>query len=518
MCSHVPACISLRGINKFFTSSGIVANDEIHLDFWAGEIHAIIGENGTGKSTLMHIISGNLRPDSGQLYIEGNETSFASPAEAYAAGIGMVYQDVPVFPEMTVFENIVLGSHSVNPLPRSMKKERRKITELYAKLGLESDLDHRISALSASELVKTSLISLLYRNVKVFILDEPSATFTPDEVTNLFALLTSLSQDRKAVVLITHKLKEVFAVADRVSVMRRGRIVFTGAPGSTNETSLMEYMVGSPAENSDSPMPRIRDNSGHGETVLQLKDIGLVSKNHKLLDGVNITVRRGTVVTVTGIRETGLVHIEKIVSGITRPTTGIIEYFGKALHKLNPTIIRSLGIGIVPTERASTALCSDLSVAENTEILNRKEISNRGILHREKLISQAKKSLRWILSGDSQRDTIDPRAPISRLSGGNKQKVILTREVSWARDMLIISEPFWGLDFRSREKLKEVIYLAKSRGLAILTFCADIDDAVDIGDIIVVVYRGKIVATVSHETANRELLGKYILGYRVETQ
>ena len=503
----------MQHITKTYPSSGIVANRDVNFEIQAGEIHALIGENGSGKSTLMHIMSGNLSPDGGTIEVDGTPVLFRSPADAFARGIGMVHQKVPVVPELTVFENITLGAHAAIPFPRRMIRERKQIKQLCQHLGVEVHVNRRVATLTASESVKVAILSLLYRNVRVMVLDEPSATFTPDEVRALFSIITSLAQEGHAIVLVTHKLREVFSIADRVSVMRHGRLVFTGATESTSKNELSTLMVGQEPYQDDATgaeprveRPAATARSPGREMVLGFRSASVTRRDHTILDQVNLTIHRSEVFATTGIRESGLEDFERLCAGEIKLTSGSIEYMGRRVTGLSPRFLKTNEIGYVPTNRSDAAANAELTIADNAAILRRREFTHRGFFSAHNTTEFTREVLEdFGVKADSSE-------PFGRLSGGNAQKIILGREMNWARDLIMISEPFWGLDDRSRRMLIDKIQRMSILGTAILLFCADIDDVLEIADTVAVFYRGKVVEISPKYALTRQKLGRLMLG------
>ena len=499
----------MRGITKHFIESGVTANDRINFDIDKGSIHALIGENGTGKSTLMNVLSGLIEPDYGSISVEGRQVQFKSPADALSAGIGMIHQKLPIIPELSVFENIILGTEATLPLPRDTSSLRDRISTLAERAELRIDLDRKCRGLSASELQKVSLLHLLHRDLDLLILDEPTATFTNEETSTLFRLMRRLSSEGIALVFITHKLREVLDISDRISVLRRGKLVHTSKTTDADEPGLAVQMFGDQVrlKTSHSPLSE-QQIDNEREIALELRDI--VTKNYGsvFLDHVNIELSYGEIMAVTGIREQGLEVIEEVTAGFLPISRGEIYIHGVQQDQLTPKKLRRLGVGYIPTDRLQRGASLNAEVAENLGLLKYRRLGGFGLEKRNRLEQYA--------NGLVDRFGIDIGSikTLNRLSIGNIQKVILAREIEGTRGVLIFSEPFWGLDMQSRDNLARRLTELKTRGKAILILTSNIDEVLAIADKVAVLYQGKITGIMPRKKLSRELLGQYILGNR----
>lgn len=515
--------ISLVDITKHFPENGVTANSRVDLDITAGEIHALVGENGSGKSTLMHILSGLIRPDSGDIYLDAARLRINSPHEALNHGIGMVHQHVQLVREFTVLQNIILGRE-----PRTwwgqtdLLRARRQVDELMELYNLQIDLDRPAFELSIDGEQKIALLSLLYAGADYIILDEPTTLFEEDESDLLHAVLEKLRNQGKTLVLITHKLREALHYADRVSVMRAGRRVATEYTRALDQEKLSRLMIGSAAGQTPSPKhAEGRTAPGHSvpqppvkaEPVLQLREIEF---RHKItgsalpeLKGVSFELFPGESLAVTGIRENGLETLEQLLAGFTVPSSGSILFKNESIAGLSIRDLRRRQIAYIPTERMVRGASLDSSVAENMILLNYRNFHGWGRLKQEEI--------EHFTGNLKQQFNIkaSPKDRLAGLSGGNIQKVIISREIVNSPELLIFSEPSWGLDFAGRSFVFQKIEELKSRGSAVLVITSDIEEALECADRIAVMYRGQVSGIVRSDQADKTRIGRLMLG--VET-
>lgn len=507
-----PAAVEIRGISKFYPDSGITANDRVNFKAFGGEIHAIIGENGTGKSTLMHILNGEERPDSGEIFIHGRKCDFISPGAAQAAGIGIIHQHARVIPQFSVLENIILGTERATPLPVERRRIRTKIEALRDRFSLDLDIDKNGNLLTTSEIVKTATMIALCRNPEILIFDEPSSTFAPPEAESLFKLMKNLADAGQTIIFITHKLREVFSIAHRVSVMRQGKIIYTELTDNADIHDLTARMVGGEAKDIK-PDETFRSSDERGQhtgkqAVYEMENISLTLYGREILSNVSFRVYAGEILAVTGIRETGLEDLEHICSGYRQPTSGHIACNGRMLSRISPSAVRDLGIGYVPSDRMTRGASLEASVGDNLALLARKKLFTKGLINTRRLNSFVESLFaRFNISASSH-------GLLRRLSGGTIQKVILAREMDGFKDFLIISEPFWGLDFRSIEIIADELRRLAETGKAILIISSDLDDVLYVADRVIPMHQGRVVASLKITSLNREILGEFILGLR----
>lgn len=507
--------IELVDITKYFPENGVTADSSVDLIIEEGEIHAIVGENGSGKSTLMHILSGLVRPDRGKILINNEEVRINSPHDALKYGIGMVHQHVQIVREFTVLQNIILGRE-----PRTwwghinLEEARGHIEALKTRYNLNIDLDRPSFELSIDGEQKTGLLALLYAGVKYIILDEPATLFEESESDLLHSVLEELRNKGYTLILITHKLREALHYADRVSVMRGGRLITTRPSRELSQGELSKLMVGP-----HTPiLPSFADDTSadktqlgqHPQPILQVKSVGYTPRpGHSALPkikDVSFEVFPGEVLAVTGIRENGLETLEQLMSGFESPGTGDILYKGKSVSGLPIRELRSRGFAYIPTERMLRGASLDSSVAENMILLNYKDFHSWGRLKKEE-IDHFTGNLKQLFNIKAS-----PKDRLAGLSGGNIQKVIISREIINSPELLIFSEPSWGLDLTGRKFVLQKIGELKSQGSAVLIITSDIEEALESADRIVVMYRGKVSGIVSADAVDKAEIGRLMLG------
>jgi general nucleoside transport system ATP-binding protein len=505
--------IRLTGISKQFP--GTLANDGVDLTIEPGTIHALLGENGAGKTTLMNILSGRYRPDAGEIRIGAAPVRFRSPKDALDAGIGMVHQHFMLVAGLTVAENLTLGM----PSPRfALRREAldgavRRLSETY---GLPVEPRARIDELSLGQQQRVEILKLLHRQADCLILDEPTAVLTPGEVDELFRTLRRIAGEGRAVVFITHKLDEVMAVADRITILRRGRRVADLAPSEVeSRRELARLMVGR-----DVLYPLNRAKKACGAPVLDLKEVSLLQRGRvrPLLNKVNLTVHSCEIVGVAGVSGNGLGELEDVVSGLQHASSGQILHNGDDVTRLGAAELRERGMAYVPADRLHRGSSLQSSVTENMIVSNHHKFLRAGFLKRTKIQEYA--------SGLTKSFGIDggPRVPIGTLSGGNIQKVILARELTDTANIIVVSEPTWGLDVASSQFVYEKILTMRAAGAGVLFISSALDEILGIADIIAVMYRGRVVALLpNNQNAQndpnvskkfKEFIGEYMLGLR----
>ncbi len=522
-----PPLVELRNITKCFPENEVWANREVSLTIRRGEIQALVGENGAGKSTVMHVLAGALASDSGRILLDGREVRFEHPRDAIDAGILMVHQHPQFVPELRVWENLILGIE-----PRGMlgtidrNAAVARITELATRYHMPINPNHRIEYLASSQVHLAAILGALLRDPQVLILDEPTAPCSDHEVELLFNLLRSLAEQGRALILITHKLREVFAIADRVTVMRHGVNVAERAISETTIPELSTLMVGEdcqvdsddlrllhayrepPASDaaSDAAAQNVRETAPQGPPLFSIRNVSLYEGHLPLLSEVSLSVRSGTILGITGIRENGLEYLEDVISGSTIPDSGEVVIDEKRITEFSPRRFRRLGIAYVPTDRLIRGASMDASVQDNLILLRRKGLQRRGVFNR--------KSLDGFSDQLKERFGISAslKQPLRRLSGGNIQKVILSRELSIGARVVIFSEPSWGLDFRSKQFVYREIRRLRDAGTAIILISADIDEILSLSDEIAVMFRGSVATELRGSARTREKIAEYMLG------
>lgn len=522
--------IELIDITKQFPENGVTANDRVNLHIREGETHAIVGENGSGKSTLMHVLSGLIRPDSGRILLDGSGLRISSPHEALEYGIGMMHQHVQLVREFTVLQNIILGRE-----PRAwwgqtdIIRARKQVLQLMDAYHLHIELDRPAFELSIDGEQKIALLSLLYAEARYIILDEPTTLFEEDESDLLHAVLEKLRESGKTLVLITHKLREALHYADRVTVMRAGRKVTTEYSEQLDQEKLSKLMIGTGKEHGQlwkehpsrsarggtavNPQSARQPEAEPASPVLQLRHIeyrhSLSSSALPELKAVSFELFPGEALAVTGIRENGLETLEQLLAGFTIPSSGSILFKGDSITGLSIRDLRRKRIAYIPTERMLRGASLDSSVAENMILLNYRDFHSWGRLKKEE-IEHFTGNLKQLFNIKAS-----PRDRLAGLSGGNIQKVIISREMVNSPELLIFSEPSWGLDFAGRRFVLQKIAELKARGSAVLIITSDIEEALASADRIVVMYRGKVNGIVRANQVDKTIIGRLMLG--VET-
>jgi ABC-type uncharacterized transport system ATPase subunit len=469
--------VVMEGITKRFP--GVVANDAVDLSLRDGEIHALVGENGAGKSTLMRVLYGLYPPDAGRISVRGNEARIHSPRDAIALGIGMVHQHFVLVDRFTVTENIVLGAE--NGMLLDLDQADKKVAELAQAYGFEVDPAAPVEALSVGEEQRVEILKALYRGVDLLILDEPTAVLTPSETTELFENLRRLRSDGKAVVFISHKLDEVLAIADRITVLRRGQVVGETSPGETSKERLAEMMVGRPVLfRLEKPETQI------GEPVLRVEGLNAGGKVRDL----DLQVRSGEIVGVAGVEGNGQRELAEALIGLRAPTSGRVILGGEEVAGRSVAALRERGVAYIPEDRHDRGLVMDMSLWENS-VLGRQ--NERGFLGRlgVLLIGKIKEmAARLIKAFDVRARSISVEA--ATLSGGNQQKLILARELDGDPQLLIAHQPTRGLDVGAIEFVWREILDQKAAGRGVLLISAELDEIFALSDRILTIYDGRI--------------------------
>lgn len=501
--------LQARDVTKRFP--GIVANSRINLDLKPGEIHALLGENGAGKSTLMNTLYGLYRPDEGNIYVKGKEVHFSGPNDAIAVGIGMVHQHFMLIPPLTVTENIMLGgetTHGAGILDRASAAKR--IRQLSTEYSLQVDPDARIEDLPVGAQQRVEILKAFYRNADVLILDEPTAVLTPQEALDLFAIMRRLADDGKAIVFITHKLKEVLAIADRISVLRLGRIVDTADPRTSTEAHLASLMVGRSVLLQVDKKP-----SQPGQTVLTIENLVVLdNRKHAAVDGLNLQVRGGEIFGIAGIEGNGQTELVEALTGLRKPQSGKISVGERDVTHARTRDLINLGLAHVPEDRHKHGLVLTYPISDNMclSTYDEEPLARAGFRQRGPILDFAR---RLVKKFDVRTTSVQALA--RNLSGGNQQKTILARELSREIKLLVASQPTRGLDVGSIEFIHKQIIAQRDEGVAVLLVSAELDEVLSLSDTIGVIYKGKLVATMPREEATREKLGLLMTGGGLET-
>ncbi len=501
--------LELRGITKRFP--GVLANDHIDLTLEEGEIHALLGENGAGKTTLMNILYGLYQPDQGEILVRGKKLAIHSPSDAIAAGIGMVHQHFMLVPVFTVTENVMLGDEMVGPvgiLDRARAAERvRQISEQF---GLEVDPNAYVKDLPVGVQQRVEIIKLLYRQADILILDEPTAVLTPQETDELFKIMRSLVEKGKSIIFITHKLREVMDFSDRITVIRRGRVVGTTRPSEADQYTLAEMMVGRAVQ-----LEVERKPNPPGEVVLSVQDLMVLDERHQVaVDGVSFEVRAGEILGIAGVQGNGQTELVEALTGLRPPQAGKITLLGQEITHSRPRRITELGAAHVPEDRQRDGLVLSFPVADNL-ILNtyyQPPFTKGVVLDEPTIIAHASR-----LVEEFDIRTPSPLTLVSALSGGNQQKVIVAREFSRPIRLLIAAQPTRGLDVGSVEYIHGRIMEKRDQGCAVLLVSPELDEIMALSDRIAVMYRGKIMDILDAKEATKEQVGLLMAGIHPQT-
>jgi ABC-type uncharacterized transport system ATPase subunit len=498
----IPA-VELTGITKRFP--GVVANRDVNLRIDAGTVHAIVGENGAGKSTLMKILYGMQQPDEGTITIDGEPRTFGSPARAIAAGIGMVHQHFMLADNLTVLENVVLGSEPRRGLLLDRRRARTRILELSTQVGLDVDPDVLVEDLGVGDRQRVEILKVLYRGARTLILDEPTTVLVPQEVAELFANLRDLKAQGYTLIFISHKLDDVLAVADAITVIRRGTTVATVRPGEVTARQLAELMVGH-----DLPTPDRPPSAAAGAAVLELDAVTVAAGDRPdAVHAVSLAVRPGEIVGIAGVEGNGQSELVEAVLGMRPISSGRVLLDGVDLTTWSTRRRRDAGIGFIPEDRHRQGLLLTSSLWENRVLGHQTQRPFvRGILIDR---AAARRDTERIVSAfDVRTPSVDVAA--SALSGGNQQKLIVGREMGGHPRVLIASHPTRGVDVGAQAVIWGELRRATEAGLAVLLVSADLDELLGLSDIVHVLLRGQMVATVDPLTVTAEDLGAAMTG------
>ncbi|MBO9326354.1 MAG: ABC transporter ATP-binding protein [Roseiflexus sp.] len=495
--------LEARNITKRFPS--VVANENVSLKLYRGEVLALLGENGAGKTTLMNILYGLYHQDSGEVLIRGEPVRISGPSDSIRHGIGMVHQHFMLVPVFTVAENIILGAETGNGPFLDLNVARRQIRELSRQYNLDVDPDAYVKDLSVGQQQRVEIIKALYRKADILILDEPTAVLTPQETEELFTIIRSLTARGASVIFISHKLKEVLAIADRIMVLRRGRVVGETTPREATERSLAEMMVGR------SVMMEVEKGEAHpGTPVLTLDRVTVLDdRGQRVVNEVSLEVHAGEILGIAGVQGNGQTELVEAITGLRPVHSGRVLINGRDVTNASPRRISETGCAHVPEDRQEDGLVLTYSVADNL-VLNTYYTPPfaRGIVRNDRAILNH--ASRLIERYDVR--TPGPLTPVSALSGGNKQKVIIARELSREGRLLIAAQPTRGIDVGSIEFIHQRIVAERDQGAAVLLVSAELDEIMALSDRIAVMYHGKIVATLPAASATREELGLLMAG------
>ncbi len=491
--------LEMSGITKRYP--GVVANDHIDLEVRPGEIHALLGENGAGKTTLMNILYGLARPDEGVIRLDGKPVQISGPSDAIARGINMVHQHFMLVPVFTVAENILLGDETMaNPIFLDRKESSRRIRELGSRFGFEIDPDAKVGSLSVGWQQRVEILKALYRNARILVLDEPTAVLTPQETEEIFDVLRKLAAQGHSILFISHKLYEVLEIADRITIIRRGKVVGERIPAKTDEADLAELMVGRAVE-----LTVERGESHPAGSILKVTDLDVTDdRGNAAVRGVDLEVRAGEILGVAGVAGNGQDELVEAIIGLRKVAGGRIELAGKDVTANTPRTMNEAGVAYVPADRHRFGLVLPFTLADNMVLTSyyRPPFAH-GVLRDFAAIDEAASA--GIAKYDVRAPS--PNVPAGTLSGGNQQKLVVAREFDRDLKLLILDQPTRGLDVGSIEFIHRQAIRMRNEGTAILLVSAELDEVLEISDRIAIMYRGAIVATVDGRTADKNEVG-----------
>ncbi len=496
--------LELRGITKRFP--GVLANDNIDFILEPGEIHAMLGENGAGKTTLMNILYGLYRPDDGEIYIQGEKKEIFTPNDSINAGVGMVHQHFMLIPVFTVTENVMLG---VEPTRAGVFLDREetanRILEISDNYKLEVDPNAYIRDLPVGVQQRVEIIKLLYREANILILDEPTSVLTPQESDELFKIMRSLTEQGKSIIFITHKLREVLDAADRITVIRQGKVIGTTTPKKADQNKLAAMMVGREVDLAvKKPPANIREKILSVENLMVCDD-----RNQVIVNDVSFDVHSGEILGIAGVQGNGQTELVEALTGLRQPVEGQITLLEEDITRANPRLITELGTAHIPEDRQRDGLVLAYPVADNL-VLNTYYIepfSKGAVLQPDAILASA---IEVIENFDIR--TPSPLTQVGSLSGGNQQKVIVGREFSRPIKLLVAAQPTRGLDVGSIEYIHNRLIEKRDSGVAILLVSTELDEIMQLSDRIAVMYRGQIVGILPGEDATKEKIGLLMAG------
>lgn len=503
MESELNIVLEAKGISKKFP--GVLANDRVDFNLRKGEVHALLGENGAGKTTLMNVLYGLYGADAGEFFRNGKPYLVHSPKDAIAQGIGMVHQHFMLIPVFTVTENIMLGDETVKRGTLDRKGVSQRVRELSHQYELDVNPEAFIQDLPVGLQQRVEIVKTLYRNAEILILDEPTAVLTPQEVEDLFRIICELTAKGVSIIFITHKLKEVLAIADRITVMRAGRVVGTVLPSETDEAHLAAMMVGREVILVVDKPP-----ATPGEEVLQVNNLEVFDKRSlEAVRGVSLSVRAGEILGIAGVQGNGQTELVEALTGLQAIQSGTMILAGEDVTGKSPRPIIEAGMSHIPEDRQKHGLVLSYSVADNLVLCTYylPPFGVSGVMHNQ-AIDQNATSL--VERFDIR--TPSPYVQVSKLSGGNQQKVIVARELSRKIKLLIANQPTRGLDVGSIEYIHNQIVEMRNQGIAVLLVSAELDEIMALSDRIAVMYQGEIVGIVDPEKVTKEELGLMMAG------
>ncbi|MDZ7704186.1 MAG: ABC transporter ATP-binding protein [Trueperaceae bacterium] len=500
--SDATPLLDMHGITKRFP--GVIANDRVSLSVYPGEVHALLGENGAGKTTLISILYGLYQPDDGTMAIRGEPVRFYSPKDAMRAGVGLVAQHFMLARRHTVAENIALG---LEPTPwwRPTRRLRHDIRDLGERYGLSVDPDATVAQLSAGEQQRVEILKALVRGADLLILDEPTSVLTPQEAERLFDVVARMRREGKAVIFITHKLGEVMAVADHITVLRRGAVVGSVSKHEASPAQLAQLMVGRAVE-----AARVTPRHDEREVILEVREVRATNRRgNEALKGTTLQLRQGEILGVAGVAGNGQSELIEVLTGMRQPTSGSISLDGRDVTAYNARQLFEAGVAHIPEDRNHTGVVPSLSVEENLVLRQYRyaPYTRNGLLDARAVAAFAKVSIEAY-----DIATPSPQTTTSLLSGGNVQKLILARELSGEPQLIVAAHPTYGLDVSATELTHRALIAQRDRGAGVLLVSEDLDELLQLCDRIAVIFNGHIMATLPADEATHERLGMLMAG------
>lgn len=499
----MPNVVEMKGVTKVFP--GVIANEDVNFTLKKGEIHVLLGENGAGKTTLMNVLYGLYQPEKGEILIDGKISNIKSPSDAIKLGIGMVHQHFMLVNNFTIAENIVLGAEPKKGINIDMEKAIKDVDDLAKKYGFKISPNDVIEDITVGQQQKVEILKSLYRGANILILDEPTAVLTPQEIDELGQILRNLVKEGKSIILITHKLKEIMAMSDRVTILRRGKIINTVNTKDTNIDELAEMMVGRKVK-----LVIEKSQYNPGKTILKLSNIkALDHRKLPILKGINLEVKSGEILGIAGVDGNGQKELVEVITGLRKATEGKVQFKDKDITNNTTKKIIKEGVGHIPEDRHKRGLVLNFSLVENSilGIQDEDPFSKKTIMNYKEIRKHAKTIIEDF---DVRCPGIDALAV--GLSGGNQQKLIAAREISKNPDLLIASQPTRGLDVGAIEYIHKRLIEERDKGKGVLLVSLELDEVMNLADRIAVIYDGEIVGLLDGKSATEQELGILMAG------
>lgn len=499
--------VEMKGITKIFP--GVIANEDVDFELRQGEIHVLLGENGAGKTTLMNVLYGLYQAEKGEILIKGKKVDMKSPSDAIKQGIGMVHQHFMLVPNFTVAQNMILGHEPKKGLVVDINKARKDVDDLQKKYGFNINPDDYIEDITVGQQQKVEILKALYRGVDILILDEPTAVLTPQEIEELGVILRNLSKEGKSIILITHKLKEIMSMSDRVTIVRRGKSVGTVETKDTNIDKLAEMMVGRKVN-----LVVDKSESKPKEVKLSVKDIkALDNRGIEAVKGISFEVRGGEILGIAGVDGNGQSELVEVLTGLRKSVSGSIKVCEKDITNNSPMKIINAGLSNVPEDRHKRGLILNASLLENSILGEHKskEFSKGIIMKYKNIRNHARKIIK-------EFDVRTPNEDVNAvgLSGGNQQKLIVGREIEKDPEVLVVAQPTRGLDVGAIEYIHKRIIAERDKGKAVLCVSLELEEVMNLSDRIAVMYDGNIVGILDAKTATENEIGILMAGGKLE--